>query len=167
MIEIVEIDHGWEAIEEAVNSLAESAIFIGSTNEGAAAEYIDPVDGEGIGLSVAGVLKTHEFGVGVAERSLIREWAIQRKPQISGTIKVVVAGALDGDDDTEGLLDAQGETLKKSIQKFLEAGKVKPDPHEETIENRKVESLVARDMREHSLLDTHQILDSLGYRTEV
>lgn len=137
---------------------ATGVVKFGSVGTAAAKNHIAN-DGRDSGLPVATILAIHEYGVGVPERSVIREWVagnadVLRRAHSTGTQREL-AGRGTREDTYKSVGKAASEGLQRRIRNFIP-----PPLSPRTMAN------PDRDPRGIPLWDTGQILDSLGYEVE-
>lgn len=71
--------------------------------------------------TVADIASKHEFGIGVPQRSFIRDWFDQERKQIRQTIHIIPRIMKSGKKSLNQALDQVGEKLVASIKKRIVA----------------------------------------------
>lgn len=111
------------------------------------------------GMTSAEILKIHEFGLGVPERSVIRWVQKAKRRELLAAVRKGVKNAIDkgwGPDQVAKLL---GELAVKLMRERI-LSRIPPPLAESTLTNPK------RDKRGIPLLDTEQILNDLGWAVD-
>jgi len=163
-VTIVRRDLGVGAVRAASEATDGKAVAFGSTGPKASALFIDGETGELTNTSVAGLLGTHEFGIGVPERSVIRGYTAGKPPEIRGAVKATFREVVNGKVPTSQI-GRTGEIAVKGLRKRIEK-RIPPPLADVTKENRRRPSELSRGLEDKPLKDTEQILGSLGFRVE-
>lgn len=157
-VEVKDTDRGWEAVVSAFDDSPGASVKFGSVGAAAAADHISN-DGKPSGMTTAGILAVHEFGVGVPERSVVRVWVDSNHAALGDAFRTGVLDQLSGNGTTEKTLDRIGkvgaEGMRRRIRGFIEpalSARTQADPN--------------RDPRMIPLYDTQQIIDSIDREVE-
>lgn len=136
-----------------------ATVKFGSVGPRAAAGHIRN-DGTVTDTPVATILSFHEYGLGVPERSVLRAWTDENKRSTIGdAFRTGVLSQFSGYGSTADTLDRIGKVATEGMQRRVR-GFVPPPLSPVTMAN------PYRDQRGIPLLDTTQILESLGHETD-
>ena len=128
-----DVDKGWGRVMEQVKKSARSPhVAVGIMGAKATEARTDDVATDGEPLTNAGLGFTHEFGLGVPERSFVRETVDVKLKEITKTAAGLQRAVLRGALDTKGALEFLGLFVKGEIQKRIADG-IPPANTEETI----------------------------------
>ncbi len=146
---ITEVDKGWNRLQRELNEFGDSFIDIGIQGSEATQDRG--------GLTNAEIGEIHEFGLGVPQRSFLREWTSSNAAEIQQIIQqAAVMGGLHSL-NAEQSMERAGLGLVGSVQERMSAG-IPPANSPETI---------ARKGSSTPLIDTGQLRQSITSKPHV
>lgn len=153
-------DAKFQAIRAAFDSAGGTAAVFGSVAPKSSEVHYDN-EGKPTDLNTATTLAVHEFGLAphAPERSVIRAGVISSKAQLARTFKTGVLRMLAGQGDAVQTMEGVGKRAAEEFRRRIMSS-IPPPLSARTMADPN------RDPRGIPLLDTGQIMDSIGHRTE-
>ncbi len=139
------IDHGHDALIRNVAKMKKAAVEVGIFSAEGAQEY------EGGKATVLDVATFNEFGLGVPERSFLRDYVDQNEPKIRGYIRALALKIKEGKIDQQIGLERLGLKIVGEIQKRIADGIPPPN----------AASTIERKGSSKPLIDTEQLRSSI------
>lgn len=130
-VQIVDRDLGFRDLVRRVEKASGSGRVV---SVGIHAEDDEPTaDGSSTILQVANY---HEFGIGVPERSIVREWAEQKDKENEDILRKLAESVVQGRNSVEEGLEKAGLVMAASMRGRIQNGEVAPPLAEKTIERK-------------------------------
>lgn len=152
------VDHGADALMRKVRDAAKGArVKVGVIGDEAAAQH------NGGGMTVADIASYHEFGIGVPQRSWLREWIDEDMAEIKRLLRESAFYVVKRGSPVWVELDRFGVYAVGSIQARMASG---PGSWQELAESTVIRKTGRLGDRTARLIDTGQLRSSITYAVE-
>lgn len=150
-VKVTDKDLGYQRTLQVFRNLGLS-LTLGVVGDKATEPHKD-ADGKPSGITVGELAAIHELGLGVPERSWLRAWFEANHRTVIVDVKAGLAQVVQGRLTHEGLLELLGNKYAAQIKARIIAGVDPPN----------AESTIQRKGSSTPLIDTGQLLSSIGY----
>lgn len=148
-VTVVDRDHGLKAFRQRLSELRGAGVTVGVHEDKGAEAH-----GES-GLTLAEVASIHEFGLGVPERSMVRQFVDENADQIREWQKRAAEAVIAGEVTAEQVLELLGEQILGAMKERILAG-IPPGLSESTKRKRGGDAT--------PLVDTAQMIGAFAYK---